>query len=312
MNRRRYKKSNYRKRIIKTIVIISVVSFIVLFAVFMIVGLSLAEKTTDYTPFEDEFDYNESDSETARKPKNVKAYPLPLLEDNSIFSSRLAKIKEDATAVCISLNRPDGTLLYRSALASSFTYLEQAPDASSLSNYIDSIEGRDLYTTATLYIPTFSETQNDLEADVELSIWGSIVCEAVRSGVGDVLIIANDATVEDAEKLSALAERIHITEEDAIIGLCIPSNIWEDEKSVSLIESLSKAFDYLALDTTELPEKATLSETVEDAVAEMQLQLMYYKMRVLLPRGENTEELEKLVEIVTNYSISSWQALPLD
>ena len=99
MNRRRYKKSNYRKRIIKTIVIISVVSFIVLFAVFMIVGLSLAEKTTDYTPFEDEFDYNESDSETARKPKNVKAYPLPLLEDNSIFSSRLAKIKEDAIAL---------------------------------------------------------------------------------------------------------------------------------------------------------------------------------------------------------------------
>ena len=312
MNRRRYKKSNYRKRIIKTIIIISVVSFIVLFAVFMIVGLSLAEKTTDYTPFEDEFDYNESDSETARKPKNVKAYPLPLLEDGSIFSSRLAKIKEDATAVCISLNRPDGTLLYRSAIASSFTYLEQAPDASNLSNYIDSIEGRDLYTTATLYIPTFSETQNDLEADVELSIWGSIVCEAIRSGVGDVLIIANDATVEDAEKLSALAERIHITEEEAIIGLCIPDSIWEDEKSVSLIESLSKAFDYLALDTTELSESGTVLESTEEAIAEMQLQLMYYKMRVLLPRGENTEELEKLVEIVTNYSISSWQALPLD
>jgi hypothetical protein len=278
----------------------------------MIVGLSLAEKTTDYTPFEDEFDYNESDSETASKPKNVKAYPLPLLEDGSILSSRLAKIKEDATAVCISLNRPDGTLLYRSALASSFTYLEQAPDASNLSNYIDSIEGRDLYTTATLYIPTFSETQNDLEADVELSIWGSIVCEAIRSGVGDVLIIANDATVEDAEKLSALAERIHITEEDAIIGLSIPDSIWEDEKSVSHIESLSKAFDYLALDTTELSESGTVLESTEEAIAEMQLQLMYYKMRVLLPRGENTEELEKLVEIVTNYSISSWQALPLD
>jgi hypothetical protein len=151
-----------------------------------------------------------------------------------------------------------------------------------------------------------------LEADVELSIWGSIVCEAIRSGVGDVLIIANDATVEDAEKLSALAERIHITEEDAIIGLCIPDSIWEDEKSVSLIESLSKAFDYLALDTTELSESGTVLESTEEAIAEMQLQLMYYKMRVLLPRGENTEELEKLVEIVTNYSISSWQALPLD
>ena len=312
MNRRRYKKNNYRKRKIKTIVIISVISFIVLFAIFMIVGLSFANKTTEYTPFEDDFDYNEENAETVRKPKNVKAYPLPLLEDGSIFSSRLSKINENATSVCISLNRPDGTLLYRSALASSFTYLEQAPDASSLSNYIDSIEGRDLYTTATLYIPTFSETQNDLEADVELSIWGSIVCEAIRSGVGDVLIIANDATVEDAEKLSALAERIHITEEDAIIGLCIPDSIWEDEKSVSLIESLSKAFDYLALDTTELSESGTVLESTEEAIAEMQLQLMYYKMRVLLPRGENTEELEKLVEIVTNYSISSWQALPLD
>ena len=312
MNRRRYKKNNYRKRKIKTIVIISVISFIVLFAIFMIVGLSLANKTTEYTPFEDDFDYNEENADTSRKPKNVKAYPLPLLEDGSIFSSRLSKINENATSVCISLNRPDGTLLYRSALASSFTYLEQAPDASSLSNYIDSIEGRDLYTTATLYIPTFSETQNDLEADVELSIWGSIVCEAIRSGVGDVLIIANDATVEDAKKLSALAERIHITEEDAIIGLCIPDSIWEDEKSVSLIESLSKAFDYLALDTTALSESDAVLESIEEAIAEMQLQLMHYKMRVLLPRGENTEELEKFIEIVTNYSISSWQALPLD
>jgi hypothetical protein len=314
MNRNQYAKRNYRKRNSKAIIIIALIIAIVLFIIFLIVGLSLADKTKDYEVEGDDFEQTETDTSGKRIVENVKAYPLPLLEDNSTFASRLAGIKEGATAVCVALNKPDGTLLYRSAIASKFPYLTVESDASSLSTYIKAISGEDMYATAILYIPTFEETEYDLEADVELSIWGSVACEAIRGEIGDVLLIANKATEEDVEKLCALAERIHITEENAVIGLSLPDSVLEAEKSVSLIDKLSKAFDYLAFDVTDIEkeEGETVMDSTERAIASMQLQLMYYKMRVLLPRGASAEELDKLAEIVTKHSINSWQALPLN
>ena len=314
MNRKQYAIKHQRKRRTKNIVIISLIAVVVLFIIFLIVGLSLADKTKEYEIEGDDFVEDETDSSDIRAVENVNAYPLPLLEDGTSFSSRLAGIKEGATAVCVSLNKPNGNLLYRSSIASKFPYLTVESDASSLSTYTKAIGDADMYVTATLFIPTFEETEDDLQADIELSIWGAIACEAIRGEVGDVLLIARNATEEDVERLCSLADRIHITEENAIIGLCLPEAIFEAEKSVSLIDELSKKFDYLAFDATsiEAQEGETTLESTERIIASNQLQLMYYKMRVLLPRASTTEELDNLAEIVTKHSITSWQALPFN
>ena len=310
MNRGRYKRRNRRNQRIKTIVIISIISVLILFIIFLSVGLSLSEKTKkDYEIEGDDFDYEETEKKSDREVKNVRAYPLPLLEDGSTFTSRLASIKEDATSVCVSLNKPDGTLLYRSNIASSFTYLSVASDSKNISSYLDDIDGRNLYVTAILYIPTFAETTDDLKADVELSIWGAVICEAIRAGIGDVLIIADGADEEDVQKLSALAERIHITEENAIVGFAIPEAVFEAEKSVTLIDELSKTFDYLAFNASNVEGDGTFIENVESAIADKQLQLIYYNMRVILPRCQSTEELDTLAEVVTKLSVPSWQAV---
>lgn len=312
MQRVRYRKKKYRSGRIKAIVFISIAVIVVLVVLFLAIGLSFADKTKDYEIPED-FVPPSTDVTDEKAVASVQAFPLPLLEDGSSFSSRLAGIDESAQAVCISLNKPNGTLLYRSSLASKLSYLSVEPDASSLTSYIKSITDEDLYITATLYIPTFKELKEDgdeLMADVELSIWGSIACEAIRAGVNDVLLIANGADAEDAQKLSALAERIHITEKNATVGLCIPNEFFEAEKSASLIDSLSKKFDYLALDATSPTGDGTLLQNVEAAISDKQLQLMYYKMRVLLPRGANAEELATLADLVKRYSIASWQSVP--
>lgn len=312
MQRARYRKKKYRSGRTKAVILIAIAVIVVLVVLFLAIGLSFASKTKDYEVPDDFISQGTDNAETNEAAK-VQAYPLPLLEDGSSFSSRLAGIGDDVTAVCISLNKPDGTLLYRSSLASKLSYLSVESDASNLSGYIKSISSEDLYITATLYLPTFKELKesgDELMADVELSIWGSIACEAIRAGVNDVLLIANGASADDAQKLSALADRIHITEKEATIGLCIPNTFFEAEKSASLIDSLSKTFDYLALDATAPSGEGTLVENIEAAIAEKQLQLMYYKMRVLLPRGASTEELQRLAELVTRYSIVSWQSVP--
>lgn len=310
MNRRRYSKSNYRKRRIRNIIIISVAIIAILFVVFMAVGLSMAEKTKEYEVPEDDFDIKETDGSVLREVKAVSAYPLPLLEDGSSFSSRLNSIYEGASDVCIALNKPDGTLQYRSSLASNLSYLSVESDASSLSGYLKSLSSDDLYVTATLYIPTFKENDDELLADVELSIWGSVACEAIRAGVGDVLIIAHSASEEELEKLCALADRIHVTEESAIIGLALPNSAIISEKSASVIDKLSKKFDYLALDLIESEGGSDILEYAEQAISDMQLQLIYYKMRILLPRAASAEELASLIEIAKKYNVTSWQSTP--
>lgn len=310
MNRRRYKQSNHRKRRIRNIIIFSAIAAVLIFTVFMIAGLSLSEKTKP-TEFGDDFEQKETKAEKIRTVQKVNAYPLPLLEDGSSFSSRLSATNSDATAVCVALNKPNGTLQYRSELASSLSYLTLEADASTLSRYTEELSDRDLYTTAVLYVPTFNDIDNELLADVELSIWGSIVCEAIREGVGDVLLIAPSASEDDVDKLCAIADRIHVTEKNAVVGLAIPQSVLDAEKSSTLIDTLSKSFDYLALDLTSPPEdETTVLNYIEETVSDMQLQLMYYEMRVLLPRGASSEELAKFTEIVTKYNIKSWQALP--
>ena len=309
-NSSRYRKNKYRKKRIKTILIISLVALVVLFIIFMSVGLSLSEKTKEPS-FDDDFNNVSKTEESDKKiVQKVSAYPLPLLEDGSSFASRLESIREGATSVSISLNKPDGTLMFRSDLASNLSYLTVASDASSLSSYMRSIEDDELYATGTLYVPSFkNEKEDDLMTDVELSIWGSVACEAIRGGVGDVLLIASSATEEDVDRLCALAERIHITESQAIIGLAIPNTILEADKSSSIIDTLSKSFDYLALDLTQLDGEGTTAEKAESLIAKMQLQLMYYGMRALLPKCENAETLEELITIVKKYNVTSWQAL---
>lgn len=313
MQRSRYRKNKYRNGRVKAVIFIAIAIAVVLVVLFLAIGLSLFDKTNgnDYEIPED-FVSTDSNSAESRTVADVHAYPLPLLEDGSSFASRLAGINENASAVCISLNKPNGTLLYRSSLASKLSYLSVESDASSLTNYVKSISDEELYITAILYVPTFKELNDDgdeLMADVELSIWGSIACEAIRAGVNDVLIVASDASVEDAQRLSSLAERIHITEEKATVGLCLPDSFFEAEKSASLIDSLSKTFDYLAFDATAPDGKGTLVENVEMAISDKQLQIMYYKMRVLLPRGASAEELNLLSDTVARYSIKSWQAV---
>ena len=261
MNRRRYKQSNHRKRRIRNIIIFSAIAAVLIFTVFMIAGLSLSEKTKP-TEFGDDFEQKETKAEKIRTVQKVNAYPLPLLENGSSFSSRLSATNSDATAVCVALNKPNGTLQYRSELASSLSYLTLEADASALSRYTEAISDKELYTTAVLYLPTFNDTENELLADVELSIWGSIVCEAIREGVGDVLLIAPSASEDDVDKLCAVADRIHVTEKNAVVGLALPQSVLDAEKSSTLIDALSKSFDYLALDLTSPPEDETTVSSI--------------------------------------------------
>jgi len=320
MNRNRhmqYRRSVYRRRKIRTTIIATVVALLVLFVLFMIIGTALHNKTyKDPYATDEAIDETEDSGESLVSAQTVGAYALPLLEDGSKFADRLAGISPNANAVCVALNSPDGTLLYRSDLASSLSQLSVHPDASSLSNSVTSIDREGFYVSAALYVNSFS-MEDALLREVMLSTWGAVACEALQGGAGDVLLIVPDADASHIDRLCALADSIHSTVESSVVGLAVPDTIFEEKNSATLIDKLSEHFNYMALDTSsdnaggkEDDESYTTEEYIEDRVSGMQLQLMFYKMRVILPRDADSAAQQSFIDTVTKYNITSWQILP--
>lgn len=304
-----YRRSIYRKRKIKAIVISTIIAFLVVFALFMIIGTALHAKTQPTPPEENEATDSEKEASVITPAKVVGAYALPLLKDGSSFNSRLDAIQPNANAVCLSLNGANGDLFFRSELASELSQLTTSKDAASLSNAVSSIDRNGFYISGLLYVTAF-EQQNSLLRDVELATWGAVACEALQEGVGDILMIASSMSIDDVERMCDLADNIHETVEKSVVGLVIPSSVTESANSTSLIKQLSLHFNYLTLDVS-VPEKdEDPLEYVQNKVSHSQLELMYYKMRVLLPYLENSEEQQKYIDILTRYNINNWMILP--
>ena len=306
-----YRKNIYRRKRTKAIAVIVGAALIVLFVLFLIIGNALHNKTAEEEPT----DYGSEDSSMSEENSSlpaadtVGAYALPLLEDGSAFSSRLDAIPEDAGAVCINLNSEDGLLLYRSELISEFSFLQSSGDATSLSNSISSIKDRNLHASALLHIPSFSE-EDDLAREIQLTAWCAVAVEAIRAGVDDCLIMTSSAGVNDIEKLCSLANLIHDMEDGAIVGIVIPEEVLSVGNSEALISKLSSSYNFLAINAANPKEDEDVAMYVETRIARMQVQLIYHKMRALLPTADDAPVMKEYIDTVKKYNVSSWQFLP--
>ena len=307
-----YRKSSYRRKKTKALVVIVSIAVALLVALFLIIGNALHNKTENTAKKRnDKSSATDTDSSSSKltEAKLISAHALPLLEDVSTFAERLSAIPADAEAVTVALNRPDGTLLYRSSLASTLTFLSVATDASDLPGLISRIDDRELYTSALLYVPTFAESDALLK-DVYLSSWCSIAAEAIRAGVGDCLLVIRSASADDVERICELATLIRQIEPSAIVGCAIPEDVATAQNSEVLIKKLSTAFNYLTLDTTNYKDDEDVASYVEARISQMQMQLIYYKMRVLLPYSPDTKAQQSYIDVAKKYNISSWQIKP--
>lgn len=306
-----YRKSAYRKKRMKAIFIICAVALVLLFILFIIIGNALHEKTTDPVG-EPSGSASGSDAAPSLKPaRSINGYALKLLEDGSNFSDRLASIPEGASALSLPLNATDGTLYFRSTLTDELPFLSCHEDASALSAAISRTDSYDMYVSALLYVPSFAE-ENDLLRDVYLSAWCSVAVEAIRAGVGDCLIIPRGAGVDELDRICELALLIRAIEPDAVIGCSVPEDIISATANEAMIAKLAASFNYLALDTTNYKEDEDVISYVESRISQFQMQLIYRKMRVLLPYFESSEDMQRCIDTVKKYNISSWQVKPLD
>lgn len=304
-----YRKSIYRRRRIRAVIICSVLVVVVAFALFMIIGTALHNKAQASRPPADDTEEVKGTDQKPKQAPSAECYPLPLLEDGSTFSSRLDAIPDEAQAVCLSLNDESGKLFFRSDIAESLSHLSVHSDASALSSAVSSIDRNGYYISSVLYVPSF-KLESDLLTDVDLSTWSAIACEVIREGVNDVLLIVEGLESAHVDKLCKMADNIHTTASEAIVGIALSDELLEDQNSSALIDKLSSHFNYLSLDTTALRSEEDALGFIEGRISSLQLELMYYKMRVLLPRAADQDTQKQYIEAVKKYNISSWQILP--
>ncbi len=303
-----YRNSIYRKRRIKTVLLLCGAVLAVAFVIFLIVGNILHSKTEE-NPSGNNNTNNSTETTDAPLPaaRQIGAYALPLLGNGS-FEDRLSAIRPNANAVCINLNRADGTLLFSSSLAQSFTDLKLESGAPSLKDKIEDIEDAGFYTTAVLYIPSANDALLPFD-DMELSLWAAIASEAIEDGVGDVLLICRSATEDDIERLSDLAAKIRKNVPKSTIGFALSSEIVSAENRERLINTLSTHFNYLALDTTLDRENNPLA-FIESQISAMQYLLIRYNMRVMLPSAADSDTTDSYISKANEYSLNSWLVLP--
>ncbi len=302
-----YRKNIYKKRRIKIILLISVAAIVALFVLFLVVGNILHKKTDDQTEPPKQTQ-NVDSTATLPTASKVGAYALPLLEEGSQFSTRLSALSGRANAVCIALNRPDGTLLYRSSLASKLSMLKYDSNATSLENSLLSIERNGLHTTAVLYIPD-TYANDRLMWSVELAMWGAVAAEAIQCGVDDVMLVSRSTDTALLESLKTLADDIRTNAAGAVVGLLLPESVISAQHRESLLDDLSKSFSYLTVDTTLDKENDPLAH-LENRISGMQYMIIYYGMRVLLPSGADTQATESYIAKAREYSADSWMIAP--
>lgn len=305
----RYRRMIMRRRRIRMILIISGILIAVLATVFLIVGSSLAKKHTPPPTDEPEEEIESREPDAVYLPETMKGLATVLeTADSSTLSGRLRALeKAGATAASVAMNRPDGTLCYRSATASSLGLLSEEVSVT-ITNAARLAKEYDLRLSGVYYL-TFPSVEDDRLRSVARAKDAAVLSEALSDGMDDILLLCEAADKEDVAELTLLYEEVRRLSEDGALGLCLSQKILTAKGSAVAVDDLSSAFDFLAVSAADYGENDPAA-FVETVAAERLDFLLRYRMRILLPSLEDETAQNAVITAAEQYSAKRWQILP--
>ncbi|MBQ8345865.1 MAG: hypothetical protein IJY42_06355 [Clostridia bacterium] len=308
-----YKKSVYAKGRFRVILITALSVVLILALVFVIVGSLLLGKVQNNG--EESSSPPTGDNSLPLRPTNgpaLRGVPVYLVGNDgsplSSLRSQISALDSESTALSVPLDREDGTLLYRSSVASALGYRGTLSGSRSLWELLELPKENDFYVSASLTLTECAE-EDALIRSAKLAASASLVCEALQAGADDVLLFAPDATADQLDALISLADTVHTLQSNAVVGLILPEGILLDDGRDGAIERLSLAFNILALDLSdhgeELPHEYVSRQMGPDGY-NLLVHLLRYEMRVIVPPTEEAET-ANLTSVLTAKSIYAWQ-----
>ncbi len=306
MNRNRhmqYRRSIYRKRRIRVIIITSAVILTLLAILFLIIGNVFFDKAneSENEPVQTTTPQN-NDSIPADSVRQIKATAISL--ETSLNSALDSAKASGFNAVSVMLNTSDGKLTHYSDIAKRLKYESFNDVKTSVSKLMESAKDRSLYVSGVYYVSAFSES-DELARSVYVAELATVISESLQAGLDEVILLAPDITEEQCTEVTHLISEIRAFVPDAVIGFALPKSLVESNNS-NLIASLAKEISFLTLDLTKYGDADPL-EFAKERINAMHLFLLMYEMRVIIPSLEDAEKQSSIISTVESADISNWQ-----
>ncbi len=301
-----YRKSVYRRRRIRVVLIVIGIVLAVLLALFLILGNLFFDKvqSNPEPPKKGDTPTDVATPFPFESVRHVKASLLSVNGSTSAVLSRLRALTEaGSTAVSLPLTDASGTLLYHSEQATVGNYAIRGSASLALSDLAEAAHASGTYLCGTYVLSAASE-ENPLTRSVLLAESAAVLAEAFLAGVDDIVIITPSLTAEQQTELLRLLETVRAFAPNAIVGLSLPE-VEIAAPDATRIDSLARAFDYLALDLTAYGEEAPVT-FAESRMSTMLYYLLRYEMRVLIPALEDEMTQTALISAVEKESVDNW------
>lgn len=306
----RYKRSVYARRRVRVAVWTAVAVLCVLLLLFLIFG-NLLNNKVEADRLEDAARENAALTEpveTLPTPPAIQGQPVYLVNSEGAplgsLESQYRKLSATTDALVLSLDGADGTLRYRSSVATALGGRSILSGSRDLGSILNGPNNRGFYISASLTLSECRE-KDDLIRSAKLSLVASLVCEAIQKGADDVLLLAPDATPEQLPELILLAETVHSLLPEAVVGLSISEAILSDKACATHLDSLSKAYNYMALDRSEVS-IPTATDNGSWLLGNYQYYAIRYEMRLILPNGSDDQK-AVLDAALAKGHLTNWQ-----
>ena len=211
-----------------------------------------------------------------------KSYTRDIHADAYVFGKEAESVWESYTEISVTLNTPTGQLNYVSEVAS---YLGMV--SVSESSLFDSMG--EVYLFANFVSGVFYPQALYSEgADLQYAVAAkecALMKEFLHAGGSEILLCGIPFANTDTASILRYVQQVKAMAGDSPVGVAVPLALARADGSWTLLESLAKECDFLAIDLSE----ATSVGGAEQILTDARYYIQQYDMRVLL--SEKQEEL---------------------
>ena len=304
-----YRKSSYKKRKLRNILIISAICLFLLFLLFVIFGNRLNKKVqNERTAKEKAQTTAEAEADTSTYA--IEGYFVELSPETDITARMKELSSVGARSVSLKLTDAQGKLLVGSELARSLGYQKAEDDVVDLSSVVSKARYYGMFSSAVLDLGFLSEKDSKQRA-VILAYEAALVVEVSEKGIGDVIVRAPTVDGAQLDLLMDFADSVKSINGDVVLGVALPIEFFYRETAAEDVSRLTGHFDIIGLDISEIPsDTKDVFEYIDGAFSESNIKyyVLRYNMRVLLPQTSDEQD-EMLREVLSENSIQNWQKI---
>lgn len=228
-----------------------------------------------------------------------KSYTRDVHADAYVFGTEGESVWEDLSEISITLNTPTGQLNYTSDV-SKFLGMTSISESVLYDNMAE--VGFFAYFASGVFYPQALYSEG---ADLQYAAAArecALMKEFLHAGGSEILLCGIPFTRTDTDSIVRYVKQVKTMAGDSPIGVAVPLSVARSTGAWTLLESLAKECDFLAIDLTETASVGGAEQILTDA----RYYIQQYDMRVLLSEAQEELILAAFsypdVQIITHYA----------